>query len=720
MQREFKCGIFWLSVFMMAVMFCFYNIAPVYADNELYSDMPSQHPEFPYVKYLMQHDIIYGFEDGSFRPGRDISRAEMASLLVRAAGLDTSQASSETAFKDLNTEHWAFKSIDTARQAGLVKGYTDGSFRPEDPVSRAETCAFLFRLSTEALPEAAIPSAIQDVEAAHWAKPVIAAAMDAGIMKPAAEKSFAPEKSASRLEVCRGLALLLNLIPEKAQAPLTGSMIPVKGEVFVYEGSEQPQKVLKAAACSAGMTIKTGDKSEAEIRYPDGSGLKLAENTEIHIVSSTAWARLSQEGNAANLLDYLEVKLLKGRIFGVLATNYLLQEEKADANQKMQAKKIFSHERLTASLQPIMVSTSGGAGEQQLPPWYKQQYAKKVRVKVDMPFGVASVRGTIWMNEVKGNSQTTSVANGQVEVSSGGQSVDVQAGRSVDQTSAQSAPPPSKVLGDVEKQLWDGVHSWIEERARAIEQLRSLLSQAAMGEPLAKSTLGQDILNSVKQATRGGSMAPAIGNSASGGSGGSGSGDSDSSSPSPIPGYDKALKILQNLEALVSGGLNSQAEIDTARNTLEEARIAVEDLENCAKKNELLNRLSNCQTAINEAQAALISANEDNDAASGTWSLVKSFEQTLTSDFSIKTINNPHNPTHFALFTSNGDQIDSRKALNDKVRGLSLIFSQLSNLQLRFYNSADAADPIAAASLTGTYSDGQGIGILEFFEEGVR
>lgn len=718
MPRRFKCGALWFLLFMLAAVFCFYVAVPAYADNGLYSDMPSEHPEFPYVKYLTQQEIIQGFEDGSFRPGRDISRAEMVSLLVRAAGLDTEQASSKSGFKDLDSEHWAFKSIDTARKAGLVKGYTDGSFRPEAPVSRAETCAFLFRLSNAALPETAIPSAIEDVEAAHWAKPFIAAAIDAGIMKPAAEKSFVPEKPASRLEVCRGLAILLNLIPEKAQLPLTGSLIPLKGEVIICEGSGQPEKIRKAVTCSAGMTIKTGDKSEAEISYPDGSGLKLAENTEIHIVNSTAWSSISREGTAENLLDYLEIELLKGRMFGVLATNYLLQEEK-NANQQIQIGKFLPGESLIASLQPVMLSAAGGNKGQQPPPWYKQQYAKKVRVKVDMPFGVASVRGTIWMNEVRGSSQTTSVADGQVEVASGGQSVDVQAGSSVEQTSAQSAPLPGKALSDTEKQLWDGVHSWIEERARAIEQLQTLMMQAAVGGDPAQSTLSQDIINSVREAGRGGSTNSGSNTTGSSGSSG-GSGSDGSSSPSPIPGYDRAVQIIQNLELLIAGGLNSQAKIDTARQTLEESRLAVEALENAAPKDELSTRVSQCQTAINEAQAALISASEDNVEASGTWSLIKTSGQSLTSDFRITAIKSPHNPTHFALFTTNGVQIDSRKALNDRVRGLSIVFSQLSNLQVYFYNSADAAGPVAVASLAGTNSDGQGLGILQFLEEGVR
>lgn len=93
------------------------------------------------IATLTNMGIIKGYTDGSFRPNADITRAELATIIARFAKLDVN---TET-FSDI-TGHWAQKSIELAAGNGWINGYTDGTFRPNKSIIRAETFAMINRV----------------------------------------------------------------------------------------------------------------------------------------------------------------------------------------------------------------------------------------------------------------------------------------------------------------------------------------------------------------------------------------------------------------------------------------------------------------------------------------------------------------------------------------------------------------------------------------------
>lgn len=93
------------------------------------------------VSTLTNMGIIKGYTDGTFRPNADITRAELATIIARFAKLDVN---TET-FSDI-TGHWAQKSIELAAGNGWINGYTDGTFRPNKSIIRAETFAMINRV----------------------------------------------------------------------------------------------------------------------------------------------------------------------------------------------------------------------------------------------------------------------------------------------------------------------------------------------------------------------------------------------------------------------------------------------------------------------------------------------------------------------------------------------------------------------------------------------
>ncbi len=100
-----------------------------------YTDVAEDSAYYEAVETLNKLDIITGYEDGTFKPEDGVTRAEMAALIARIQGYgETAKASANTAFTDVPASHWASGYIANAAGMGIINGYGDGTFGPEDPV----------------------------------------------------------------------------------------------------------------------------------------------------------------------------------------------------------------------------------------------------------------------------------------------------------------------------------------------------------------------------------------------------------------------------------------------------------------------------------------------------------------------------------------------------------------------------------------------------------
>ena len=105
-------------------------------------------PEEQAGEYLRQIDLYRGYEDGTLGLDRNITRAEFATLAVRIEGLDDLQEEykGETIFKDMPAGHWASGYINIAESQGLVKGFEDKTFRPEEEITYVQALAVVVRI----------------------------------------------------------------------------------------------------------------------------------------------------------------------------------------------------------------------------------------------------------------------------------------------------------------------------------------------------------------------------------------------------------------------------------------------------------------------------------------------------------------------------------------------------------------------------------------------
>lgn len=137
-----------------------------------FSDVTSAHWAANYIGYMEQFGIVRGYSDGTFRPNAPITRAEFAAICCRFEQLTDGAAT----FTDVPASHWAAKSISYAAKRGWVTGYADGTFKPGNNITRAEvaavTCRLLERNADKEYIRAhlkELPRVFADMNEQHWA-----------------------------------------------------------------------------------------------------------------------------------------------------------------------------------------------------------------------------------------------------------------------------------------------------------------------------------------------------------------------------------------------------------------------------------------------------------------------------------------------------------------------------------------------------------------------
>ncbi|MDP2873615.1 MAG: S-layer homology domain-containing protein [Bacillota bacterium] len=137
--------------------------------GQLFSDVSPDHPAAGAIAHLVSVGAISGYPDGTYRPSSQVTRAEFAKLVVEAAGW-TRGTGEPPPFAD-SAGHWAAQLgyIQAAVRAGAINGFPDGTFRPQDPVTRAQAlkmAAAACGLREEPAPPGGYPYA--DVHGGLW------------------------------------------------------------------------------------------------------------------------------------------------------------------------------------------------------------------------------------------------------------------------------------------------------------------------------------------------------------------------------------------------------------------------------------------------------------------------------------------------------------------------------------------------------------------------
>lgn len=149
------------------------------------------------IENLADKGIITGYADGSFGPNNNITRNEFLSILVRAFGLLDETA--EYDFTDGDANAWYAKAVASAKKAGIVAGYADGSFGNGAYINRQDMASFIYRVGK--VEKAEGKTFADSSSIADYAKEAVDSLSAAGIINGMEDNTFAPYANATRAQV---------------------------------------------------------------------------------------------------------------------------------------------------------------------------------------------------------------------------------------------------------------------------------------------------------------------------------------------------------------------------------------------------------------------------------------------------------------------------------------------------------------------------------------
>ncbi|GLX66888.1 hypothetical protein MU1_12320 [Paenibacillus glycanilyticus] len=154
--------------------------------------------------------IIHGYTDGSFRPDETITRAEFSTIIAKAFALRL--GNDKQSFGDTQNS-WARESIEILASNGVINGYPKGMFSPDNKITRAEMVGIISKLFILQESKSGTGHTFLDVDAQHWASTIIEEAADAGIIEGKSSNEFKPNDNLTRAEALTAILRVLRLDP---------------------------------------------------------------------------------------------------------------------------------------------------------------------------------------------------------------------------------------------------------------------------------------------------------------------------------------------------------------------------------------------------------------------------------------------------------------------------------------------------------------------------
>ena len=163
-----------------------------------------------YVESMGDKHIVAGYPDGTFKPENAVTRAEFAKLLVESMGYGS--MTYEGTFSDVDAADWHAECVAAAVANGIIKGYEDGTFQPDKSITRLEMTAMLSNAVKNNLLESenkVLASFADDAAIATWGRTSAAKAVEAGLIN-GMDGAFNPEGTTTRAQAATAIYRLYN------------------------------------------------------------------------------------------------------------------------------------------------------------------------------------------------------------------------------------------------------------------------------------------------------------------------------------------------------------------------------------------------------------------------------------------------------------------------------------------------------------------------------
>ena len=253
-----------------------------------FEDVPDGYWASCDINKLTDNNIIAGYPDRTFKPNLPVSRAEMATMVVKGFNLNNDVSCPSAMFKDVPENHWANKTIAKAVSNGIMAGYPNNTFKPNQSISRAEAYTIMAKgincPMSECDAEKVLSQYCDGDTVPNWAKiPVAKVLENGGIADFPNADQIAPNKDASRAEIASMLENVRVALGYSKDDKITTSSCDCESRQAYFENEEIvtiPTLQLTFSDEISAKSANVGDRFSAKtidavtiagVEYPAGS-----------------------------------------------------------------------------------------------------------------------------------------------------------------------------------------------------------------------------------------------------------------------------------------------------------------------------------------------------------------------------------------------------------------------------------------------------------------
>ncbi len=185
-------------------------IIPAQADEEIiaeettspFSDVEEGDKYYNATLYLYEEGVIQGYDDGTFMPDQEVNRAEALKIILESAGIECESGDTELTFTDINTEEWYYKYLWEGVNRNIIQGYDDSTFKPDATVNLSEALKMIVNTNqlVATYPESP-DDFFADADSEAWYAKYLNYAAENGLIYPDSENNIEPDKTLTRADL---------------------------------------------------------------------------------------------------------------------------------------------------------------------------------------------------------------------------------------------------------------------------------------------------------------------------------------------------------------------------------------------------------------------------------------------------------------------------------------------------------------------------------------
>lgn len=186
-----------------------------------FTDVPASNKHVVAINDLLDRKVIQGYSDNTFRPDAVVNRAEAVKFILAGIGAQVDTAKTGTPFKDVKAADWHAPYVTLAKELGIVAGNPDGTFAPGRTVTRAEFCKMLLEASKWNKDMSNVPVTFPDVPKDAWFYGYVTYAGYVGLLERDDAGNMLPNQGVTRGEVAEMIYILTLIIKKDDPQYLT-------------------------------------------------------------------------------------------------------------------------------------------------------------------------------------------------------------------------------------------------------------------------------------------------------------------------------------------------------------------------------------------------------------------------------------------------------------------------------------------------------------------